>query len=651
MLSSVAVAAALALAPAALPDALPSDLSCSFAAPASIEAAAGARRILVVRVDYPDATGHPVSETGAAEAFGKVSDFYAKMSTRRVALATTVAPVLRMPRSKGTYDVSGGWLLLRTDARNAAMAAGFNPEEYDFMTIASVRVFSTLASGFADAASRTAWLNGVFGASLIAHEMGHLFGLPHANQWETIDGTIDSGGSSVEYGNGFDIMGSGALIHNAHFTTAFKARLGWIDAWDVQDVRTDGVYRIHAHDHADATGLRALRIRKDIERSYWIEHRSAQAGNRWTANGVLIHWGYERQTRTDLIDPRTFGPTAGDTDAALVVGETFSDREAGIHITPIAVGGTGESSWIDVRVQFGAAEGNRRPVLTAEATATRIPPGTPVSFTSAAIDPDGDPLSYVWIFTGPTRFEIDFESGPNATRIWSEQGQWLATGFAFDGRGGVARRSILISVGDPSAPFVNGRVLADGGTTPVPRALLKVLGGRPEEPPRAVASAITDDEGLYVIPGAWTGPLTIARTGFTFSPPQVTLPAEPSAFTADFAATAKPNTPPTARILAPVSGTVLHQPRTLEVTLEAKDEDGSIRRVEVLLNGVVSALGLSVPQDGRAGGTLRMRFDAPGRGDYVLEVVAIDDAGAATISDPVALTITADARRRPVRHP
>jgi hypothetical protein len=651
MLSSVALAAALAFPSASSPGEIPPHLSCSFAAPASIEAAAGARRVLVVRVDYPDAIGHPVNETEAAEVFGEVSEFYAKMSTGRVTLDTTVTPVLRMPRSKGMYDVSGGWLLLRTESRNAAVAAGFNPDDYDFMTIASVRVFSSLASGFADAASGTAWLNGVFGASLIAHEVGHLFGLPHANQWETLDGTIDSGGSSVEYGNGFDIMGSGALIHNAHFTTAFKARLGWLDAWDVQDVRTDGVYRIHAHDHAGAAGLRALRIRKDIERSYWIEHRSAQAGNRWTANGVLIHWGYDRHTRTDLIDIRAFGPTAGDADAALVVGETFSDREAGIHITPIAVGGTGESSWIDVRVQFGTAEGNRRPFLTAEATATRIPPGTPVSFTATATDPDGDPLSYVWIFTGPTRFEIDFESGPNATRTWSEQGQWLATGFAFDGMGGVARRSILISVGDPSAPFVSGRVLADGGTTPVPGALLKVLGGRPEEPPRAVASAFTDDEGLYVIPGAWSGPLTVARTGFTFSPPQVTLPVEPAPFTADFAATAKPNTPPTARILAPANGTILHQPRTLEVALEAKDDDGSIRRVEVLLNGVVAALGFSVPRDGRDAGILRMRFDAPSRGNYVLQVVAIDDAGAATTSDPVSLTITADTRRRPVRRP
>lgn len=153
-----------------------------------------------------------------------------------------------------------------------------------------------------------------------------------------------------------------------------------------------------------------------------------------------------------------------------------------------------------------------------------------------------------------------------------------------------------------------------------------------------------------MIPGAWSGPLTIARTGFLFSPAEVTLPAEPTPV-ADFAATARPNAPPTSRILAPVSGTILHQPRTLEVILEAGDDDGSIRRVEVLVNGIVAALGLSVPQDGRDGGSLRMRFEAPGRGDHILEVVAIDDTGAATISDPVAITITADARRRPVRHP
>lgn len=167
MLSSVAVAAALALAPASSPGENLSHVSCSFVGPATIEAAAGTRRVLLVRVDYPDAVGNPVSETGAMEVFGEVSDFYAEMSTGRVALDTTVTPVLRMARSKGAYDVSGGWILLRTDARNAAVAAGYDPEDYDFVTIASVRVFSSLSSGFADAPSRTAWLNGAFGASLI----------------------------------------------------------------------------------------------------------------------------------------------------------------------------------------------------------------------------------------------------------------------------------------------------------------------------------------------------------------------------------------------------------------------------------------------------------------------------------------------------
>jgi PKD domain len=118
---------------------------------------------------------------------------------------------------------------------------------------------------------------------------------------------------------------------------------------------------------------------------------------------VLLNWSPfdESHGGSELIDT-TPGTPLGRTDAALVVGRTFSDRQAGVHITPLTRGATGTNIWMDVQVNLGAFSDNQPPELQVEVLPTNAAPSTLVHFHATASDPDGDTLAYAWTFDDGT---------------------------------------------------------------------------------------------------------------------------------------------------------------------------------------------------------------------------------------------------------
>ncbi len=103
----------------------------------------------------------------------------------------------------------------------------------------------------------------------------------------------------------------------------------------MRTVTSTGVYRLAAHDAGVLLEETAhvLRVRKDVERYYWIDLRSRHEGNAWTANGVELRWNSWHQAigTSQLLDT-TPGSIHGLEDAALVIGRTYSDAAAGVHI-------------------------------------------------------------------------------------------------------------------------------------------------------------------------------------------------------------------------------------------------------------------------------------------------------------------------------
>ncbi|MCA3013876.1 MAG: hypothetical protein INH41_15960, partial [Myxococcaceae bacterium] len=172
----------------------------------------GNKRLLYIRIDFSDDPGEPISVTNAQTAITELDRYYRAASFNQTSFVGTVTPtVLRLPRTKASYGQTNATSQLLADARAAAASAGFPQSSYDFEVVAFRRVAAWSWAGLGFVGARGTWLNGSFGLGVIAHELGHNFGLRHANFWQAPNETIIGAGSSQEYGNPFDTMGSGDI--------------------------------------------------------------------------------------------------------------------------------------------------------------------------------------------------------------------------------------------------------------------------------------------------------------------------------------------------------------------------------------------------------------------------------------------------------
>ena len=71
----------------------------------------------------------------------------------------------------------------------------------------------------------------------------------------------------------------------------------------------------------------------------------------------------------------------------MVIGRTFNDNLAGVHITPLQRGSDGTEPWIEYQVNLGTSPSNQPPVLAVEVDNTNVAPGALVHFHATATDP------------------------------------------------------------------------------------------------------------------------------------------------------------------------------------------------------------------------------------------------------------------------
>jgi hypothetical protein len=459
----------------------------------------GNKSLLYIRVDMSDRPGDPVDAAAVQNTMDvAVNNFYRETSYNKTSLLpATVIPTVRLPRTAAEYETIGDGQLM-TDAIAAARAAGFDIVNYNLYIVAFPRL-SYGYSGKASVGRARIWLNGSFGSGVTAHELGHNYGLHHANLWQTTDGSVIGAGANVEYGNVFDVLGRGGI--RGQFNAWFKTRLDWLLPGEFTNVGASGTFRIGAVDDPAETGQRALKIVKDTSRSYWVEFRRAYTTNRWAMNGAMLNWGYNTNTGSHLLDT-TPGSANSQNDAPLLVGRTFSDTQAGIHITPVARTAAPDS--MDVVVKVGAFPGNTPPAATLTASAATVPRNTPVTLTVAASDVNGDALAYGWEFDDGTIAP----NLPTVTKSWSSSGTKLVRCLVSDMVGGVTAATVTVTVGTASSFSISGTVTSGG------QGLAGVVVSD------GTRSATTSASGTYTISGVPSGTFTLtpSRAGFTFTP-------------------------------------------------------------------------------------------------------------------------------------
>ena len=482
----------------------------------------GLKRLLFIRVDFSDLPGELLTTNRAAELTRELHRFYQESSYGRsgfleIGAGSAVTPVFRMPRTATSYGSNDDAGDLRSDALTAAANAGYILDNYDYDITCLRSVAGFDWSGLGMIGAPGAWIRGTSSLGVTAHELGHNYGLRHANFWDTGGTSITGAGTSIEYGDKFDTMGA-ASAGNNHFNARYKRLLGWLKEGEYTVATTNGTYRIYAHDQTNAvTGSRGLQIFANARTNYWVEFRQKFTGNRWLVNGVGVRWTGRGGEASLLLDTTPGSPREKD-DASITLGRTFSDPISGIHITPLQKGGS-NPAWIDVAVQRGAFSGNRPPQIHLTASASTGTTATTVSFQAAASDPDGDAIAYHWDFAD----ESLGANSPNESHRWASAGDYVVQCTASDRKGGVARASLLIRIGTPTTLRISGRVTADG--EPVEGVRVAVAPDR---------YTFTDSLGQYTLtglnPGAYTVSATRERVGFepvSFTNP-ITVPSNRS---------------------------------------------------------------------------------------------------------------------------
>lgn len=335
----------------------------------------GAKKALVIRVDFSDLPGTPrntnnaeVTTTFATTAMnGVVANYMSEVSYRKTSLSLATAdvtPVLRLPQTANFYATNNNANQLRIDALAAAAAAGYTANSYDrqLVTFTNIGPGRITDSGFGWAGlgqvgGPFTWYNGYFQDLVLVHELGHNLGNLHANLWRSnTNNPVALTGEEQEYGDPFDAMGAnyGAPVPRMNFNPWFLNRIDWLPTQAVQDVTVPGTYRIYRYDHQDAplTRKMALRVRKDATRNYWLCYRrqfaDVSGGLADISAGAQIFWGYNNNRGSSLIDCDT--PATNAQDASLNVGNSLVDADEGLTFTVKAAGGSGIDAYLDIEV-------------------------------------------------------------------------------------------------------------------------------------------------------------------------------------------------------------------------------------------------------------------------------------------------------------
>ena len=425
----------------------------------------GGKNILIIRVDFSDKTGAPYSAASIQSLTDtQISPYYLKSSYQLTSLTNTVtSPVYRMPQTAVYYATNGADDQLHSDAETAASTnytlADYNRIIVVFSSLGSIPGSQITYGGLAQIGGPDVWCNGEFDFRVIAHELGHTYGLFHANLWQVSDGNpISPSGSNVEYGDDFDTMGANYANSQAtDFNPWFKNYLGWIADTQVVNVTTSGTYRVYAFDHDNylaAPGeTLGLKIVKDGTHNYWISCRCDFSNNASLTNGIYIIWGYNYNRQSDLLDMTT--PGNSDQDAGMFINASFLDPSNAVTFQPLDRGGVAPNEYRDIQITFGPLP----PFISRQPASQSALLGNTAAFSVAA---GGFPApSYQW------------QRKPNGSSTWSI----LADDGNYSGSGASNLNVNVTDLAMTSDQFQCVVTNSAGGVTSSPPATLTVYSG------------------------------------------------------------------------------------------------------------------------------------------------------------------------------
>jgi hypothetical protein len=283
-----------------------------LAMPAGAAAATlGEQRVLLMLTTWGP---EPYAPATIRAELDEASAYMRSVSFGKTWITGEVTPWLRALTAQPACDTAG----IAQAAQSAAQAAGYDLSRYTTLGIAMPRVAACPWGGAYFPPG--IWLNGRNDREVIAHELGHTYGISEeGSAW-----LCDPGCHAAPYSNPFSVMGHGSSDFGAWEKHAF----GWLDRIAEPAPRVT----LGAIDRA-SPGPQAMRVVVAGD-EYWFEYRPPAPlwayESHDAAAGVAIHAGTNglgepsRYPGRNLLlyDPVRRGRPA------VQVGETFSVRGA-----------------------------------------------------------------------------------------------------------------------------------------------------------------------------------------------------------------------------------------------------------------------------------------------------------------------------------
>jgi hypothetical protein len=308
----------------------------------------GPRKVAVLLFNFTNDTSQPWTPAQAAATMftgpGSVNQYFQEESYGAISMTGDVYGWYTLPMTNSGCAV-GDWAKA---ANTAAASAGVNLAGYQHVIYAFPFASSCYWSGLAEMPGSRVWINGYFMLQTLGHELSHNLGVHHASSLTCLNGgsrvAYSNSCSYSEYGDPFDIMGSGARQTSVYH----KGQIGWLDPLAQQTITTSGTYTISPMEWLSG-GVQALRIPRGSSGQYfYLEYRRPYGSYFDTfsladpvVNGVTIRLApdYSVINLSYLIDANPI--TASFSDAPLRAGQTFTDSLDGITISTTSVTAAG----------------------------------------------------------------------------------------------------------------------------------------------------------------------------------------------------------------------------------------------------------------------------------------------------------------------
>ena len=257
------------------------------AAPAATAAAGEAvtNEVTVVMVVPPGGVAEPgrTLQQVVDAVNGPVSDYWWEQSGGTVRVRAAASAFDWAP---GTVSCANASALLNEAATRARWTAGPGKHLLVYLPRNSAGCSYGLAQ--IGASTRTGgklYVTGV-ATSVMAHELGHNFGLGHANARQCDAGPETGSCQDVGYRDYYDVMGvSGPWVGSLSAPQA--ARLGVLPAGQQQTVTWNGAAASYTlSPMSGSTGIRALRLVGPSGVDYWLEYRLATGQDSWLGTSM-----------------------------------------------------------------------------------------------------------------------------------------------------------------------------------------------------------------------------------------------------------------------------------------------------------------------------------------------------------------------------